>query len=129
MNLRPLGDDAEPVEASRPAVAFFFDQRGDVDGWSVVGRHGRPGDESPSDFHEFRAARDPFEPDPDLVARNLELRARRQARALPDGGWNHYPTCLVDGSSHTINIPSPRTREPANPRTPIPDPRSPIPDP
>src|SRR5258705_1418907 len=113
-------DDAEPGEASRPAIAFFFDQRGDVDRWSVVGGHGRPSDQPPSDFHEFRAARDPFEPDADLVARNLELRARRQARTLPDGGGNHHPTCLVDGSSHAINIPSRpnrRTGEPANLRT------------
>src|SRR5882762_7476533 len=101
-------DDVERVDASRPAIAFFFDQRGDIDRWAVVGGHGGPRDEAAPNLHEFRPPRDPFEPDPELVARNFELRTRRQARAFPKRGWNHHPTCLVDGSSHAINIPSRR---------------------
>src|SRR5258705_2239439 len=61
-------DDAGVEEyahpSSRPAIAFFFDQRGDIDRWAVVGRHGRPRDTTAPQLSELPPPPYPLRPAP-----------------------------------------------------------------
>ncbi len=65
-----------------------------------------PGHKTAAHFDQPWRRRHAFHPETQIVLCDFELRAWRQPCAFAEGRWNHHAACLVNGSSHAINIPS-----------------------
>ena len=89
-----------------PDVGYMVDQLFDIERRSRLRRRGGTGHEAPANLHELRSGSDSFQPDAGFVLDNLEFGTRRELGTLTDASRNDHATCLIDGSSHTIILPS-----------------------